>query len=128
MRRSNWSAVVAPLAAATLAMGLAACDQTQDTTTEADALPLYTAPPTKSTVPGEGEKDNAASAAREANSNRSDQASPAGRQPDRPATAPMGAPSPAAARAPTDAQPTQAPDPHEGHDMPSMSDHDMDGM
>lgn len=128
MRRSNWSAVVAPLAAATLAMGLAACDQTQDTTTEADALPLYTAPPTESMFPGEGEKDNAASGAGEANSNRPAQASPAGRQPDRPATAPMRAPSPAAARAPTDAQPTQAADPHEGHDMPSMSDHDMDGM
>ena len=59
MRRSKWNALVFRLAVGSLWLGLAACDQTQDTTSEADALPLYTVPPTESTVPASAEKDNA---------------------------------------------------------------------
>ena len=128
MRRSNRNAFVAPLAAAALGLGLAACDQTQDTSSEAEALPLYTAPPTESTGPGEGERDNAASPAGEANTNRSDEAVTAGRQPDRPASTPVVASSPAATPPPVNAQPSNTPDPHAGHYMPSMPDHDMPSM
>lgn len=128
MRRSKWNALVFRLAVGSLWLGLAACDQTQDTTSEADALPLYTVPPTESTVPASAEKDNAASGSERDNSDRSEEAASAATRPDRSATTPMAAPSAAATRPPPDAQPTPAPDPHAGHDMPSMSDHDMDGM
>ena len=128
MRRSNRNGFVAPLAAAALGLGLAACDQTQDTSSEAEALPLYTAPPTESTGPGEGERDNAASPAGEANTNRSDEAVTAGRQPDRPASTPLVAPSPAATPPPMNAKPSDTPDPHAGHNMPSMPDHDMSSL
>lgn len=138
MQISNLKSAIATFALAPLMLALAACDQAQDGARDdapvADVSSNGEAAPLPGPAPATAAADAAAPvperSAEDASKNSATarrSAAPASRQSP---PAPRAAPSPTAAatRAQPAPQTTPTADPHAGHDMQSVADHDMEGM
>ena len=124
MRISRLKAAFGFLAIVPLVSALAACDEAQESTPTSEVSPIGEAAVMPGTAPEGGLADPATSP--------SEGESVAARQ-DAPSTGNAAAPASRRAASPAPrAQPaseaTPPADPHAGHDMSSMADHDMEGM
>ena len=135
MRTSRLNVAIGFLAIAPLMSALAACDEAQESTPITEVSPMGEAAVVAGTAPEPGLADPAASpsedeaaTARQDALSTGDAAAPASRRAASPAprvTATSAAPAP---RAQPESEGTPSADPHAGHDMSSMADHDMEGM
>ena len=135
MRTSRLKAAFGILAIVPLVSALAACDEAQESTQTSEVSPMGEATVMPGTAPEGGLADPATSssesesvAARQDDLSTGDAAAPASRRAASPApraTATSAAPAP---RAQPESEATPPADPHAGHDMSSMADHDMEGM
>ena len=135
MRTSRLNAAFGVLAIAPLMSALAACDEAQESTPITEVSPMGEAAVVAGTAPEPGLADPAASPSEdEAATARQDALSTNGAAPtaSRPAASPASRATAKPAAPPTRTQPaseaTPPADPHAGHDMSSMGDHDMEGM
>lgn len=135
MQTSNFKSAIASLALAPLMLALAACDQAQDGAPDAAVSPTGEAAPIPVATPATAAEDTAAPVAErpaeDASRNSATarrNAAPAPRQTPPPPSRAAPSPTAAATRAQPAPQTTQTADPHAGHDMQSMADHDMEGM
>lgn len=135
MRTSRLKAAFGVLAIVPLASALAACNEAQESTPTSEVSPMGEATVMPGTAPEGGLADPATSpsesesvAARQDALSTGDAAAPASRRAASPAprvTATSAAPAP---RAQPESEATPPADPHAGHDMSSMADHDMESM
>lgn len=135
MRTSRLKAAFGFLTIAPLVSALAACDEAQESTPTSEVSPMGEATVMSGTAPEGGLADPATSpseseavAARQDALSTGAAAAPASRRAASPApraTATSAAPEP---RAQPESEATPPADPHAGHDMSSMADHDMEGM
>ena len=117
MRTSRLNVAIGFLAIAPLMSALAACDEAQESTPITEVSPMGEAAVVAGTAPEPGLADPAASPSE-------DEAATARRD----AFSTTATPAAPAARTQPASEATQPADPHAGHDMSSMADHDMEGM
>ena len=135
MRTSRLNAAFGFLAIVPLMSALAACDEAQESTPITEVSTMGEAAVVAGTAPEAGLADPATSpsesesvAARQDAPSTGNAAAPASRRAASPAprvTETSAAPAP---RAQPESEATPPADPHTGHDMSSMADHDMEGM
>jgi len=135
MRTSRSKTAIAFFAIAPMMSALAACDEAQESTPTSEVSPMGEAAVMPGMAPEGGLADPTTStsesetvAARQDALSTGDAAAPASRRAASPvprATATSAAPAP---RAQPESEATPPADPHAGHDMSSMADHDMEGM
>tara|TARA_Y100001947_G_scaffold128255_1_gene113348 strand:+ start:231 stop:638 length:408 start_codon:yes stop_codon:yes gene_type:complete len=135
MRTSRLSAAFGFLAIAPLMSVLAACDEAQESTSITEVSPMGEAAVVAGTAPEAGLADPAtspsegeAATARQDATSADDAATPASRRAASPSSRPTATPAAPAMRTQPASEATQPADPHSGHDMSSMGDHDMEGM
>ena len=135
MRTSRLNVAIGFLAIAPLMSALAACDEAQESTPITEVSPMGEAAVVAGTAPEPGLADPTASPSEdEAATARQDALSTNGAAPtaSRPAASPASRATATPAVPPMRPQPaseaTPPADPHAGHDMSSMADHDMEGM
>lgn len=131
MRISKFKTAIASVALASIVSALVACDQAQDSTPAAEVSPIGNSGPIAGAAPeetptpaSEGPED----AAGQATLSTPDDATRAPRRTSSPASREVPTPAAATPQAQPETQATPAADPHAGHDMQSMADHDMEGM
>lgn len=131
MRQLNWKMLIGAVSVGALSLGLAACDQEPAIPAEADASSTISIPVAMSTVEENGvaadAPDEEAAGPRKVPVGGGG-TPPMRQEPPRSSSTPEASPTPEITRAEPKAEPTQAQDPHAGHDMQSMAGHDMEGM
>ena len=135
MRTSRLNVAIGFLAIAPLMSALAACDEAQESTPITDGAPMGepavvagTAPERGLADPATSPSENEAAAARQDALSTIGAATPASRRAVPPASRATATPAAPATRTQPASEATPPADPHAGHDMSSMADHDMEGM
>lgn len=135
MRTSRLNVAIGFLAISPLMSALAACDEAQESTPITEVSTMGEAAVVVGTAPEAGLADPAASpsegeaaTARQDATSADDAATPASRRAASPASRATATPAAPATRPQPASEATPPADPHTGHDMSSMADHDMEGM
>jgi len=135
MRTSRLNAAIGFLAIAPLMSALAACDEAQESTPITEVSPMGEAAVVAGTAseagladPATSPSEDEAAAARQDALSTNDADTPASRRDASPAPRATAAPAAPPLRTQPASEATPPADPHAGHDMSSMADHDMEGM